>query len=83
MNQRETLKVEPAFLPRSYVKPEMFNEYPGPSMVISTIEVEGPLPETWPTESYLRVMGDADPKRGTLDDGRIAEAIGVHSAFSL
>jgi mono/diheme cytochrome c family protein len=68
---RETLKVEPAFLPRTYVKPASFREYPGPSIVVSAIEVEGPLPEAWPTESYRRVLGDADPKRGTIDDAKI------------
>lgn len=69
--QRETLKVEPTCLPRTYIKPANFREYPGPSLVVSAIEVEGPLPEVWPTESYLRVMGEADPKRGTLDDAKV------------
>lgn len=68
--QRETLKVEPTGLPRIYMK-NPFSDYPGPSLVISAIEVEGPLPEIWPTESYLRVMGDADPKRGTIDDAKV------------
>jgi mono/diheme cytochrome c family protein len=66
--QRETLKVEPTALPKTYIK--NFPEYPGPALVISAIEVEGPLPEVWPTESYLRVMGDADPKRGSIDDAK-------------
>ena len=68
--QRETIKVEPTGLPRTYLKREAFKEYPGPLLVVGAIEVEGPLSEIWPTESYLRVMGDADPKRGTLDDAK-------------
>ena len=32
------------------------------------MEVEGPFPEAWPTESYRRVYGDVDPKTGTLAD---------------
>ncbi len=68
LGQRETIKIEPMSLPRGYVKVETFLEYPGPSIGVTGIEVEGPLPEIWPTESYLRVMGDADPKRGTAED---------------
>ena len=69
--QRETLKVEPTALPRTYLKPaDALKEYPGPLLVVGAIDVEGPLPEVWPTESYLRVMGDADPKRGTIDDAK-------------
>ena len=37
-------------------------EYPGPGLKIHWVEVEGPFPESWPTESYRRVLGDADPK---------------------
>ena len=32
------------------------------------MEVEGPFPEAWPTESYRRVFGNVDPKTGTLAD---------------
>ena len=41
-------------------------------MKIHWIEVEGPFPEAWPTTSYRRVFGNAEPKSGTLDD---AEAV--------
>lgn len=67
---RETFKIEPMCLPRTYLSPEKFLEYPGPSICATGIEFEGPLPEVWPSESYLRVMGDADAKRGTIDDAK-------------
>ncbi|WP_254507322.1 DUF1592 domain-containing protein [Anatilimnocola floriformis] len=67
---RETFKVEPTALPKIYLKTEAFDEYPGPMVVVGAIDIEGPLPEVWPTESYLRVMGEADPKKGTLEDAK-------------
>lgn len=71
LGQRETLKVEPMCLPRAYVGQDKFLDYPGPAIGITGIEVEGPLPEVWPSESYLRVMGTADPKQGTLADATV------------
>ena len=47
-------------------------EYLGPGLHIHWIEVEGPLPEEWPTAAYRCVFGDANPKQGTLAD---AEAV--------
>jgi mono/diheme cytochrome c family protein len=66
--RNDTIKVTPVALPFVYLKQETMAEYPGPGLKIHWIEVEGPFPESWPTESYRRVFGDADPKSGTLAD---------------
>ena len=66
--KNDTIKVTPIGLPFVYLKPETMEEYPGPGLQIHWMEVEGPFPEAWPTESYRRVFGDADPKTGTLAD---------------
>jgi hypothetical protein len=66
--KNDTIKVTPVGLPFVYLKPDNVAEYPGPGLHIHWIEVEGPLPEAWPTESYRRVFGEADPKKGTLAD---------------
>jgi mono/diheme cytochrome c family protein len=63
-----TFKVAPVSLPFVYINHKSMPEYPGPGLKIHWIEVEGPLPEAWPTESYRRVFGDVDPQRGTLAD---------------
>lgn len=66
--KNDTIKVTPVALPFVYLKQETMQEYPGPGLHIHWIEVEGPLPEKWPTESYRRVYGDINPKTGTLAD---------------
>ncbi len=66
--KNDTIKVTPVALPFVYLKQETIPDYPGPGLKIHWIEVEGPFPEAWPTESYRRVFGDIDPKRGTLAD---------------
>lgn len=66
--KNDTIKVTPIDLPFVYLKQETMAEYPGPGLKIHWMEVEGPFPEQWPTESYRRVFGDVDPKRGTLAD---------------
>ncbi len=66
--KNDTIKVTPVALPFVYLKQETMAEYPGPGLKIHWMEVEGPFPEAWPTESYRRVFGDTDPKRGTLAD---------------
>lgn len=68
LKKNDTIKVTPVALPFVYLKHETMPEYPGPGLHIHWIEVEGPLAETWPTESYRRVFGDVDPKNGTLAD---------------
>jgi len=79
LQQRETIKVTPAALPRVYVKD--WPAYPGPGLAIGTIEVEGPLPEVWPSESYRRVFGDIDPRQGTLADAEKLLAAFLPRAF--
>lgn len=66
--RNDTIKVTPVALPFVYLRHETMPEYPGPGLKIHWIEVEGPLAEAWPTESYRRVFGDADPKTATLAD---------------
>src|SRR4029077_21080061 len=66
--KNDTVKVTPVALPFVYLKQETMQEYPGPGLQIHWIEVEGPLPEAWPSESSRRVFGDVDPKKGTLAD---------------
>jgi hypothetical protein len=66
--KNDTIKVMPIALPTVYLKQETIAEYPGPGLHIHWIEVEGPAPEKWPTESYRRVFGEVDPKQGTLAD---------------
>jgi mono/diheme cytochrome c family protein len=66
--KNDTVKVTPVTLPFVYLRQETMPEYPGPGLRIHWIEVEGPLPEVWPTESYRRVWGEVDPRQGTLAD---------------
>ena len=66
--KNDTIKVTPIALPFVYLKQETIPDYPGPGLKIHWMEVQGPFPEAWPTESYRRVFGDIDPKRGTLAD---------------
>ncbi len=66
--KNDTIKLTPVALPFVYLKHETMPEYPGPGLHIHWIEVKGPFPEAWPTESYRRVFGDVDPKKGTRAD---------------
>ena len=66
--KNDTIKVTPVALPFVYLKHETMPEYPGPGLHIHWMEVAGPYPESWPTESYRRVFGAVDPKLGTLAD---------------
>lgn len=43
--------------------------YKGPGLFLGNYELEGPL-EEWPRASVKRLLGDVDPKVGTLDDVR-------------
>ena len=52
--KNDTIKITPVALPFVYLKQETMAEYPGPGLKIHWIEVEGPFPEPWPTESYRR-----------------------------
>jgi mono/diheme cytochrome c family protein len=66
--KNDTVKLMPMALPFVYLKQETMAEYPGPGLKVHWVETEGPFPEAWPTESYRRVFGEADPKQGTLAD---------------
>ena len=43
--------------------------YANPGLEIGDISVEGPL-EAWPPPSRKQLLGDVDPKQGTLADGK-------------
>ena len=74
--KNDTIKVTPVALPFVYLKHETMPGYPGPGLKIHWMEVEGPFPEGWPTESYRRVFGEADPRQGTLADaGKVIRAL--------
>ena len=66
--KNDTIQVAPTGLPFVYLNKNNIEQYPGPGLKIHWVEVEGPLPEAWPTESYRRMFGDVDPKTGTLAD---------------
>src|SRR6185295_1835843 len=66
--KNDTVKVTPVGLPFVYLKHETMPDYPGAGLQIHWMEVEGPLPEESPSESYRRVFGDVDPKKGGLAD---------------
>lgn len=65
LEKNDTIKVTPIALPFVYLKQETMQEYPGPGLHIHWMEVEGPLPEKWPTDSYRQVYGDVNPKVAT------------------
>jgi hypothetical protein len=44
------------------------NLHQGPGLAIDWVEIEGPLLQDWPPESWRRVFGDVDPQAGTLAD---------------
>ena len=44
-------------------------QYKGAGLFIGDIEIEGPI-EPWPTVSRTNLLGDVDPKTGTLEDIR-------------
>lgn len=66
--KNDTIKITPVALPFVYLKHETMAQYPGPGLKVHWVEVEGPLPETWPTESHRKVFADVDPKVGKLAD---------------
>lgn len=45
------------------------SDYQGAGLFVGDIEMEGPLDE-WPPASRRRLLGDADPRRGTVNDLR-------------
>jgi hypothetical protein len=79
--KNDTVKIGPIGLPHVYLRQENITEYPGPGLKIHWVEIEGPYPETWPTESYRRVFGNIDPKKGTIADAEKLLAEFVPRAF--
>ncbi|MGV3722202.1 MAG: DUF1592 domain-containing protein [Actinomycetota bacterium] len=68
LSKNDTLKLGPVDMPFVYLNQKNIPGYPGPGLKIHWVEIEGPLPEPWPSESYRRVFGEVDPKTGTLAD---------------
>jgi len=64
--------VEPngTFLPKCYATVDTrkdANTYPNPGLEIGDITIEGPI-EQWPPLSRARLLGEVDPKSGTVSD---------------
>jgi cytochrome c553 len=43
-------------------------KFEGPGLAVQWLEVAGPLFDTWPLTSRLRLLGEVDPKQATKDD---------------
>lgn len=55
--------------------------YPGPGIAIQSVDVEGPIIETWPPVGYQRLLGDVDITKGTMADAEKALRWLVPRAF--
>lgn len=55
--------------------------YPGPGIAIQSVEIEGPIIETWPPVGYQRLLGDVDIRKGTMADAEKALRWLVPRAF--
>lgn len=64
MGVGHTIRLAPEGFGQFYVKD--FSTYPGPGLAIHSVEVEGPLLETWPPASHQRLLGAVDLKQATL-----------------
>ncbi len=74
LNPGERLLFTAASVPpaRVYQMAGRAAEYTGPGVAIDWLDVEGPLHDTWPPESHLRLYGEL-PLRA-LGDGKVARA---------
>lgn len=54
--------------------------YPEPGIEIGDITIEGPL-EPWPPASLAKLLGNVDPRKGTLDDAKRILARVLPKAF--
>ena len=52
-----------------------------PKLFLDYIEIEGPLIEQWPPESYQRLLKGVDLQQGTLDDAARSLRAFVPRAF--
>ncbi len=53
-------------------KPEEVKEYKGPGIAIQSVDIEGPIIETWPPIGYQHLLGEIDLAKGTLADAEKA-----------
>ncbi len=53
-------------------KPEELANYKGPGIAIQSVDIEGPILETWPPIGYQRLLGEVDLTKGTLADAEKA-----------
>ncbi|MEY4483761.1 MAG: hypothetical protein RL693_1213, partial [Verrucomicrobiota bacterium] len=55
--------------------------YPGPGIAIQSVEIEGPIIETWPPVGYQRLLGELDITKGTMAEAEKALRWLVPRAF--
>lgn len=62
------IRIDPYGFGLIHIKPQDLASYPGPGLAIEWVEVQGPKWNTWPPESYQRLLGPLDLKKATLAD---------------
>jgi len=65
LNRNDTIRIVPYGVTNSFNPPQ---DYDGPGLAMSYVEVEGPLIEQWPPRSHVELVGDLDLAQGTLAD---------------
>lgn len=66
MGPGQTVRIAPYGLGQIYIR-DLAN-YKGPGLAVEWIEVEGPIWESWPPESYQRLLGKLDLKKAAVAD---------------
>jgi hypothetical protein len=79
MGPRDTLWISPCGLGLYYIKNPA--SHPGPGLAVEWVDVEGPLEDMWPPESYQRLLGQLDLKKATLSDAEKVVRAFVPRAF--
>jgi mono/diheme cytochrome c family protein len=59
-----TVRIAPYGFGVNYIKD--LAAYKGPGLAIESVEIEGPLTDTWPPESHQRLLGKLDLKKADL-----------------
>jgi hypothetical protein len=62
------IRLEPYGLGAIHIKKQDLPSYAGPGLAVEWVEVEGPLIDAWPPESYQRLLGRVDLTKATLAD---------------
>lgn len=66
VSPRNSIQIAPYGLGLIYIR-DLAN-YQGPGLAVEWVEVEGPLWDSWPPESYQRLLGKLDLKKASLTD---------------